>query len=275
MGTLSGYISDPMELIKISLFAREPLLLRLVKEDTTFESFLRGLSLILKDVVPALIGEIFFEESRELTSRYEAVLKAIAVGNSTPSRVASYVSGILGGGFSSSDVKSYMRILEKMGLIRRTKIFRRDRYVYMIDTPMIHTYYYLNEEIGYGEMEVPFRIVIEEIDKLIPRYFEDFMVSFIAEVLGGVVEKVYRDEIDGVISHKKKILAVVEVKMEEITPSEIKAFIEKTKRLGIKAPRIVIAREKTYQEDIISLDFHDIIRIAEKPETLLAMLYGQ
>ncbi len=268
IGALANYIREPRELIKISLFAREPLLLGLVHENIRFGDFLEKMLIGLKDIVPALIGEIFFDESREITERYEAILRAVAVGNNFPSKVASYISGIIGEKLSSSDVKSYLRILEKMGLVRRIKIFKRNRYIYTIESPIIHTYYYLNEKIGYGEMDIPTSIAIRETKKIIPKYFEDFTVRLIAETLGGTIEKTQQNEIDGIITRKKETIAVIEVKMGQITPEETKKFIEKTRKLRIKAPKIVIANQKTQHKQIVSLDIQDLIEIAKNPEQL-------
>lgn len=269
---LLNLIEDPRDLLTIALFAREPLLLDLIERNITPYSFLRKMLVGLKDIVPALIGEIFFEESRELTERYEAILKAMAVGNDTVAKIASYISGIIGSKLSSHDVKSYLRILERMGLVKRTKVFRKKKYLYTVKSPMIRLYFYLNEKIGYGEMDIPLDIALEEARKIIPRLFEEFVVELIAKTLQGSLEKTQRDEIDGIITRKKETIAVVEVKMGQITHAEVAEFVEKAEKREISAAKIVIANKKVYSNSVISLSFRELISIATNPEKLQALV---
>ena len=133
---------------------------------------------------------------------------------------------------------------------------------------MIHTYYYLNEKIGYGEMDIPLSITTEEAKKLIPKHYEKFIVEFLAEILGGNIEKTLRDEIDGIITRKKKILAVIEVKTGSIGVKDVEIFVRKTKDLGIRAPRIVVSSNKVNHSKVISLDINDIMRLATNPKII-------
>jgi len=51
----------------------------------------------LKGNIPSLIGEIFTEESRELTMRYSAILEAVADGKSTSGEITNklYSRGLI------------------------------------------------------------------------------------------------------------------------------------------------------------------------------------
>lgn len=265
---LSAYISDVENLLLIAPFAREPLTLSLLNKETSLYSFLSRLIRTIKDIVPALIGEIFFEEGRELSRRYEAILRALSVGNHTPSKIASYISGITGGHLSSSDVKSYLRILNRMGLIRRIKIYNKNKYFYTIHSPLIRAYYYLDEKIGYGEQDIPHEIAISEIKKLLPFFYEELITDFLAEILGGTTEKTIKNEIDGIIKRKKEVLAAVEVKLGTITNYEVEKFTEKLRTKNINTTPIIVAKNKLKRQNIISLEPKDIIEIARKPNIL-------
>ena len=100
-------------------------MLNFLERTSNFEAFLAKMIINLRDIVLALIGGIFFDEGREITERYEAILRAIAVGNNVPAKIASYILGMLSTSLTPSDVKSYLRILEKMGIIHRIKLFRK------------------------------------------------------------------------------------------------------------------------------------------------------
>jgi len=273
ISALSNHIKDEEVLLQIAPFAREPLLLNIIHDDQLIDDFLARLSLTMKDIVPALIGEIFFEEGRELTRRYEAIMKAVAVGNHTPAKIASYISGITSEPLSSSDVKSYLKLLEKMGIVNRIGIHRKNRYLYKIQSPLIWAYYYLDEKLGYGEQEIPLEIITEEIRKLLPVFYEDFIVEFIAEILGGTIEKILKNEVDGIIKRKKEVIAAIEVKMGNITEYEAKKFREKLKSHNIDTSAIIVAKNKIRSPKIISLTPKDIVEIAKNPEKLRTLLH--
>ncbi len=273
---LSRAISDPAMVLKLSIFAREPLLLSLISPTSNFDDFLAKLAITLKDVVPALIGEVFIEEKREITERYEAIMKALAVGNNTPSSVASYISGIIGGRLSSSDVKSYLRILERMGIVTRVRIYGKNRYLYKLSSPMIRLYYYLNEKLGYGEMDLSPQLIVREIKKLIPIYYEELVVEFMAKILNGTVEKTLKNEIDGIVTQKKRAIAVLEVKMGGISPDEVLLFEEKVERLRIKVPKIIVAKNKPeLDKGIVSLSPHELIVFAHEPSRLQRLILSR
>ncbi len=263
LNALIDHISNIEDAVKIALFAREPILLENIHSNMSFDEFLDRLVIIMKNIVPGLIGEIFFEESRELTERYEAIIKALATGNQIPTQISSYLSGLLDFRFTSSDIKSYLKNLMHMGIVRRYKIYGRKRYYYMLDSPLIDAYFYLNDKLGYGEVDIPHELVIEELKKLVPKYFEQFILDLIAEVLGGNIEKVRKNEIDGIITSRNKTIASLEIKMGLISVAEAYKFLEKIRNLNLKTRNIIIAKNKIKLHDIISLNLEDITQIAK------------
>ena len=112
-------------------------------------------------------------------------------------------------------------------------------------------------------MDIPLNVAIEEAKKLILMQYESFILEFLAEILGG---KMQRNEIDGIITQKKKTLAIVKVKIGKVSPKDIEVFIEKAEKLGVKARKIVVSANKLDHADIISLDINDLIKIAKNPE---------
>ena len=105
----------PKEALLLSSICVDPITLELVDADNKFEENFKYIVINSRVIVPALIGEIFNAEDRELTERYELVLKALATGNRTPSQIANYVSNIMRKPTKSSDIRIYLYILIEMG----------------------------------------------------------------------------------------------------------------------------------------------------------------
>jgi AAA+ ATPase superfamily predicted ATPase len=82
---LKSKFKNRKELIERSIYLREPILLRWSDLDLT--SILQNIKL----VVPSLIGEIFDEEEKSLSTRYEAILRALSSGRTTLSEIASFL----------------------------------------------------------------------------------------------------------------------------------------------------------------------------------------
>ena len=80
---LKELIKDGKRLIEFSTYLREPILLR------WFGMNLFDILRNLKLVVPSLVGEIFNEEEKELSTRYEGILRALGSGKRTLSEIVS------------------------------------------------------------------------------------------------------------------------------------------------------------------------------------------
>jgi len=81
---LKNYIKNPKNLVEYCTYSREPILLRF------FNSNLVPVLKNMKFAVPSLVGEIFTEEERELSSRYEGILRAISTGKNTLGEITSF-----------------------------------------------------------------------------------------------------------------------------------------------------------------------------------------
>lgn len=268
ISVLSKYF-EPKETLEISIFAREPLLLQFLTPGVDANEFYTRMLISIKNIVPALVGEIFVEEDRKLTERYEAIIKAIAIGKTKPSDVASYLSGILSEKLSSHDVKTYMSILTKLGIVKRTKVFNKKYYLYRLASPMIDIHYYLSEKLGYDEMDISTKVLLHELKKKIPLYYEDLIVELLAKVTSTLPHKIMLNEIDAILTKKKKPLFVVEVKFGAPKARDIKKIKDLAKE--IKAKPIIVSDEKVEEHGVISLTPEDIIKMAHGEINLLSM----
>jgi len=222
-----------MRILKSILSARSPILglvkpikLELVKPSNMLKVFgdveelvfLRDLWLVqfydgnVKEAVKAglasvrgLIGEVFLEEDRELTETYEGILRALAVGNVFPKDVASFL------GKTSSDIKSFLSNLLEMGLVRRIKVFGKKKWIYKISSPVMDLFYYLDIKYGISELGMDNRTFEKAYAEKLPKYFEDFVRTALAERYRGE-EVMLSPEVDVVITVRGKAVCCAEVK---------------------------------------------------------------
>ena len=243
------------DLLRIAPYIRDPWILEFVSpESFSMERVVK----VIRYSVRALVGEVFSEEDRVLTDRYEMILRALSLGNSTPGEVASYISGLVDERLKSQDVKSYLANLVGMGIVERVKVRGRRRYIYRIESPLVDLFYYLDSKLGFQEVEVPLEELVRLAEVKAGAYYEDFIVKLLAEVLGGRAEKSLDPEVDGIIVRGGEILAAVEVKLGQITRSEVRKFLERTP--GCR--RIVVAREGPEVGEMKLLTPEDLVRIA-------------
>ncbi|MGC9020679.1 MAG: AAA family ATPase [Candidatus Methanodesulfokora sp.] len=249
----------PAELIlRIAPYISDPWIMRFVDP----RSFSRSEVIdAIRFNVPALIGEVFSEEERTLTDRYELVIRALSLGNSSPGEIASYISGFFEKELRSQDVKSYLANLLRMGIASRIQLMGRKRYLYNIESPLIDLFYYLDTKLGYYEVDVP----MEELENLASvregTYFERFVVELIASLYRARVQRSLEPEIDGILVKKGRIVASVEVKMGQISREEISSFVERGPKEGEK---IVVAREGPAVEGVTLLTPPDILSILKE-----------
>ena len=113
---LKDYIKGEKELIEKSVFLREPILLKWHNLD------LADIINHSKLTVPALIGEVFLEEDRVFSERYDGIIRAIASGKTTLSEITSYLfSRGLIEAQNPSPVKPYLANLLNLGILKRYK----------------------------------------------------------------------------------------------------------------------------------------------------------
>ncbi len=254
----------PNMVLRVAPFIRDPWMLDFVRLDGGIRGFLLEVVRAVRYNVRGLIGEVFSEEERELTERYEAILKALGDGRATPGEVASYISGLLSQPMKSQDVKKYMHNLVEMGLVRRTKLYGKARFLYEIESAPISLFYYLEARIGFSEIDAPAEIAVEKIMPLVPRYYERFVTDLIAELLGGTVQRSLRPEIDGIIVRGDHVLAFVEVKYGRVKPEDLYRFKEKVKRLGAfrDVELIVVAENALEMPGFRIITPEDLLRMA-------------
>ena len=205
------------DLVERAVFLREPMLLRWA--DVGLAELLGYMRL----AVPALVGEIFLEEERMLGERYEGILRAVASGRRTVGDVTGYLYGRrLIDRQDASLVKSYMRVLLAIGLLKRYPEHGGRRYFYHVASPLIDLYFYLDEKYNFSEADLPASYVGEKL----PLYVEDFVRELLAKVYGLRVEIPRSPDVDFVLSRFSRPLVAGEVKWRRSVPESELSLVE-------------------------------------------------
>ncbi|RLE97591.1 MAG: hypothetical protein DRJ63_08970 [Thermoprotei archaeon] len=244
------------ELIEKSVFLREPILLQWAELD------LVDVLEKLKLTVPALVGEIFIEEERELSERYEGILRAVASGKQTISEITNYLyARKLISRQSPSLVKSYVKNLLSIGLLKRYKEYKREKYYYFVDSPIVDLYFYLDEKYNFSETKLSREYFLEKI----PFYVEDFFRNLFAKLTEYRIFVMRKPEleVDAILGKFQQAKVVIEVKWRKgLSRSEVVKIEEKLSKFkGVK--KVLIVPDKSEVEytpaKIEVMDINDIL----------------
>lgn len=207
--------ANTKELVELAVLLKEPLIINYYKKGIKLpELFLNVLS-TSKYTVPALVGEIFTEEERSLSSVYEGMMRAIACGKHISTEISSFLfsKGLIPKD-NPSTLQPYLNNLMRFGLVKRVKVINRKSFVYLLASPLIEIYYYGDEKYNLSEAENYGAFASAMFNELIPKIIEAHVRSFLADKFGlaeGVIrEKDY--DIDGCLLKFQKIEIALEVK---------------------------------------------------------------
>ena len=247
---------DKKKLVEQAVYMREPILLRY------FGSEIYKVLPQLKLTIPALIGEIFLEEDKEFSARYEGVIRAIASGKRTLTEITQFLhSNSLIPKQDSSLIKPYLKILQSMGIIWRFPEFNVKRHRYFIPSPIIDTYYYLDEKYNFSERELHQKYFEERV----PMHVEMFFRTLLAKIFNYRIFLYQKPaEIDIVLGDFRKIKFVGEVKWKSsVDKKDIKKAEEKLAKF--RARRVLIVPDKSEisaeTKEIEVWDIEDILKM--------------
>ncbi|RLE93422.1 MAG: hypothetical protein DRN04_07115 [Thermoprotei archaeon] len=270
---------DPVHAVELAPIMREPWLLKyltIYKGDTV--SLLYEIIKLNIYTIKSLIGEIFTEEERELSAKYEAILTAVASGNWSTKQITSILfnKGLVDRP-DTGLVRQYIINLIEMNLLESTPILnKREKYI-KIASPIIDLYYYLNDKYNLEEENMP---PLSEIRDLLKTKLSLYIQDYIAQLLSQIYEAKINYyitpslEIDFILTKKRKVLAVGEVKWRtKLLLKIIKEFLEKTSKIPAEK-RILITKTQPYKkpENIKVYSPTDLVKEAEK---WILKTYGQ
>jgi AAA+ ATPase superfamily predicted ATPase len=218
----------PEKALLLAPYVREPWTVEFLREGEP----IRVIYEILKGArhsIPALVGEIFTEEERQLTVTYEAILRLVGSGRWRSTEIAStlYGRGIL----KQADPRAiapYVKHMEKMDLIESVEIWK-SRAVYLkLRSPVMEAFYYLADRYAFDELEVSFEEVRPTLERLVSMHVQDFVSQLFAEREGGTRMYYFTPEreLDFVITARGRPRLVGEVKLGKVDDRDLRRFEE-------------------------------------------------
>ncbi|AKV73627.1 ATPase [Metallosphaera sedula] len=243
---------------------RNPLLAVLYKDPWVI-SFLRDVKDLqergyqLYMVTKGLVGEVFEEEERQLTTLYEAILMSLAEGEWNTSIIAGSLAG-KGIDITASSVSGYLDVLAGLGLVDKVEIFgarRRARWYYRLSSPVLSLMFYAEAKYNVS--------VTERVGELpLGREVQFAIGELLAEKHGGVMAYSPYEDIDVVILKDGKPVIGYEVKVGEIDRREAERAISRIRSSGIPRVGLVSLRDKPKFEVEESLGPEELIKVADE-----------
>ncbi len=243
------------ELMELALLLREPLTIDYY--DGEKNDILAVVLRASLNTIPALIGEIFQEEQRSLSAIYEGVLRAVATGHSVSGDIADHLfSHRLIQKNDPSLVQQYLVNMVGFGVLKKTKVFNKNRYRYRHASHLVHLYYYADEHYNISERD-PSNTELNRIAReVIPHLMEDAVREHFAERYGlteAVIEtpdhdvdvcllKFQKPEIVGEVKWKENVKKRDIARAEEVL-SEIEAkrrFLFVPDKDGVSSDRLEV-----------------------------------
>lgn len=253
---LKKYNLDKKRLLEMSILLREPLMIEYFDEKENPRKIIARIIRYSVKTVPALIGEIFVEEERKISAVYEGILRAIANGKTVSGEISSYLfSRKLLKKDDPSLIQQYLKNLMEFGIIKRLKVFDKNKLVYKHVSPLSRIFYYADEKYNISERKLNEKEIERIIDEMMPMIVEDIIREFISEKynLEETLFKAKDFDVDGCLLKFKKPEIALEVKwgkkvnikeiennLKKIKAKKKMLFVPDRKDIKIKNPNIKI-----------------------------------
>lgn len=208
------------ELMELAMILREPITIDYVDESKNPKDILNEILQSSLNTIPALVGEIFQEENRQLSAIYEGILRAVAMGSTVSGKIADYLfSHKLIDKNDPSLVQQYLTNMVEFGVLKKTKTYNKNRNKYTHSSTLVHLYYYADEHYNISERTPSKEKLSRIIDDVFPHLVENTVREHLANKHGlneAVIEtpeydidvcllKFKNPEIVGEVKWKKKV----------------------------------------------------------------------
>lgn len=227
-------LSPAERVITYSLVGGIPFYLCALSSASSIEEVVEEL---IASPAPLLVDEkdlILREEFRD-PHTYAAILSAIAKGYDTPARIAQ-VTGI-----DASHTHKYLAVLEYLGIVKRSVPLFKKKGRYVIDDPVIRTWYSIIEPVAELIEMGEYSRVKEEVLRAITRHTSSIWESLVREYLlrkylpqgftvAGRLEHKGVELDVAVLNTKEKKAVVAEAEWSPGTRKDAKRLAEEAKR---------------------------------------------
>lgn len=244
----------PAEAIELAVFIREPWLIPLYNGENIVD-FVHKVITNSKFIISSLLGEIFSEEERELSRKYQAILRLVGSGIWNTKELASilYSRGIIPDS-SVTHILQYLKNLEEMELVESIKIYNSKSNFYRLSSPIMNIYYYLDSRYDISSREISKEEAKPTLEKLINLEIQNFIADLFAEKEGGRKEYYIspEKEFDFIITKRNRLEIVGEVKWKKAESKDVEKFCEAAQHLPGK--KVVIFRQGKAESSINAED---------------------
>lgn len=258
----------PGRAILWATIVRDPWILGIIEPKGDPWKTLLDRAVNLVPIATSLVGEVFYEEEKQLTRLYEATLRFLAQGYWSSKALAQklYEARLLSSP-QPGVVTGILSQLERMGLVKKIPLWktRRSRYYYKHRSPLVSILLRIGELIEEAKITPSPQIILQDIALELQFMLGEMLAKYYKLSRAYTILPHGQGDIDIVLLDKaKKPVIAYEVKIGEITVSEAKKIIERIKRYGIPKVGLISLEETPPKEADISLGPHDIVDIAEQ-----------
>lgn len=260
LGHLKKYKMDKKRLLEMSVLLREPLMIEYFDEKEDPRKMIARIIISSVKTVPALVGEIFIEEERHISAVYEGVLRAIANGKTVSGEISSYLfSRKLLKKDDPSLIQQYLKNLMEFGIIKRIKVYGKNKLVYKHVSPLSRIFYYADEKYNISERKPSEKEIERIIDEIMPIIVEDNIREFISEKYG-LEEALFEAkdyDVDGCLLKFKKPEIALEVKWgKKINIEEVKNNL---KRINAKKKLLFVPDKRKIKIKDTGIEIIDVL----------------
>lgn len=235
---------QPALTIELSAFLREPWLVPLYRAGESIEAFVFRASAHSAHIIPALIGEIFTEEERELSTKFEALVSLIGSGEWDAKRLANILhSRNIIPEPSQSSIAQYLKNLREMDIAEAVRPYRSKKLYHRLRSPIASVFYGLDRSYDIRHRSVSYEEARPTVRKLIHLEVQNFVADLFAELQDGRKEYCISPsrEIDFIITKRNKPQVVGEVKWKTVTQKDVDHFREQASFLPGR--KILVCRD--------------------------------
>ncbi|MBI5393643.1 ATP-binding protein [Candidatus Woesearchaeota archaeon] len=255
----------PETLIELAPFLREPWIIPSYNKEATID-FVYQLITASKYTITALIGEVFTEEERELSKKYEAILSLIGSGIwNTKELTAILYSRKLIPDPSPTHLIQYIKNLEEMELVESIKLHRSKGRYYRLMSPIMNIYFYLESKYDISSRPTSLEEIKPTLQKLIQLEIQNVIADLFAELYSGRKEYYIcgDKEVDFVITKRNKTEIIGEVKWKKIEQKDINHF--QRNAIELFGKKVLICKNKyATKEDVEIITPQELIAKVKK-----------
>ncbi|MBO3769801.1 MAG: AAA family ATPase [Thermoproteota archaeon] len=259
---LGKYGFSKKDRMELAIMLREPISIDYFDEKKPVRENIALILLSSVKTIPALVGEVFYEEERELSAIYEGVLRAVASGRSVSGEIASYLfSRRLIKKDDASIIQPYLNNLTSLGLVKRIEVLNKRKYVYKLTSPLLRMFFYADEKYNISERRLSNIEALRIVDELMPRIIEDSIREFFAEKYG-LRESVLQAkdfDVDSCLLKFNKPEIVLEVKWGRINSTDVRKAEENLGKVPSKRKILFVPDKRLVKSSKLEvLDVDDV-----------------